>query len=199
MRRLLAVALVAVPLVVAAAPLPAQQGDLPSGWFRAGDHPEQYEMGIDAGGGRTGKASATIKGKGTSPAGFGTLMQTIEAAEYKGKRVRLSGWVKAAGIAQWAGLWMRVDGSASPGASHRPTLAFDNMQDRPIKGTSAWTRHEIVLDVAPDATYISFGILLTGAGQAWIDDLSLDPVGNDVPLTGQQGPHRKPVNLDFEG
>jgi len=200
MRRLMAVALVGVPLIAAVANLPAQTGDLPQGWLRMGDHPEDYEMRMDPGAGRTGKASATIKGKGPSPAGFGTLMQSIEAGEYKGKRLRLSGWVKAAGIGEWAGLWMRVDGPTSPGSSFPAMLAFDNMQNRPIKGTSAWKRHEIVLDVAPEATFISFGILLRGAGQAWIDDLSLDVVGKDVPVTGQglQGPNKKPVNLDFE-
>jgi hypothetical protein len=200
MRRLLAVALVGVPLVAAAATLPAQTGDLPQGWFRAGDHPGDYEMGMEPGGGRTGKASATIKGKGPSPAGFGTLMQSINAGEYKGKRVRLSGWVKAAGIAQWAGLWMRVDGPPPAGSNLPASLGFDNMQDRPINGTLGWKRHEIVLDVAPEATFISFGILLSGVGQAWIDDLSLDVVGRDVPLTGQAlgAPNKKPVNLDFE-
>ena len=201
MRRLLAVALIGIPLVATAATLAAQTGDLPQGWFRAGDHPGDYEMRMDPGAGRTGKASATIKGKGPSPAGFGTLMQSIQAGEYRGKRVRLSGWVKAAGIAQWAGLWMRVDGPTPPGSNFPASLAFDNMQDRPVKGTSDWKRHEIVLDVAPEATFISFGILLSGVGQAWIDDLSLDPVGRDVPLTGlalQGAPHKEPVNLDFE-
>jgi hypothetical protein len=200
MRRLLAVALAGVGVVAATTTLPAQTGDLPQGWLRMGDHPEDYEMRMDPGAGRTGKASATIKGKGPSPAGFGTLMQSIEAGEYKGKRLRLSGWVKAAGIGEWAGLWMRVDGPTSPGSSFPAMLAFDNMQNRPIKGTADWKRHEIVLDVAPEATFISFGILLRGAGQAWIDDLSLDAVGKDVPVTGQglQGPNKKPVNLDFE-
>jgi hypothetical protein len=189
-----------VALVAVSAVFPAQTGDLPQGWLRMGDHPENYEMRLDPGAGRTGKASATIKGKGPSPAGFGTLMQSIQAGEYKGKRIRLSGWTKAAGIAGWAGLWMRVDGPTSPGASAPAVLAFDNMQDRPIKGTSDWKRHEIVLDVAPEATFISFGILLSGAGQAWMDDLSLDVVGGDVPVTGHTlgAPNRKPVNLDFQ-
>ena len=201
MRRRLAVVLAGVAVIAAAGTLPAQTSDLPQGWLRMGDHPEDYEMRMDPGAGRTGKASATIKGKGPSPAGFGTLMQSVQAGEYKGRRIRLSGWTKAAGIANWAGLWMRVDGPTPPGASAPAALAFDNMQDRPIKGTSGWTRHEIVLDVAPEATFISFGILLSGAGQAWIDDLSVDVVGKDVPLTGHAlgaPPPKKPVNLDFE-
>jgi hypothetical protein len=38
---------------------------------------------------------------------------------------------------------MRVDRGQKP-------TAFDNMQNRAIKGTQPWTRHEIVLDVVSD-------------------------------------------------
>jgi hypothetical protein len=161
--------------------------------MRMGDHPEAYEMRMDPGAGRTGKASAIIKGKGPSPAGFDTLMQSVQAGEYKGKRIRLSGWTKVAGIVNWAGFWMRVDGPT--GASAFVVLAFDNMQDRPPKGT----RLDATRDrprAAPEATFISFGILLSGAGQAWIDDLSVDVVGRDVPHRPcARGAPQKPVNL----
>ena len=36
----------------------------------------------------------------------------------------------------WAGLWMRVD-------KGKDMVAFDNMQDRPIKGTTDWQRYYI--------------------------------------------------------
>jgi hypothetical protein len=85
-------------------------------------------------------------------------MQEISADAYHGKRVRLSANAKASDVQGWAGLWMRVDGDGS-----RP-LAFDNMGNRPIKGTTDWKRYDIVLDVAGQATDVAFGILLTGRG-----------------------------------
>jgi hypothetical protein len=89
MRRPIGVALAAMAVVAAAASLAAPTGDLPAGWSRAGDRPDDYEMMLDPGAGRTGQASATVKGKGPIPAGVGTLMQSIQAGDYRGKRVRL--------------------------------------------------------------------------------------------------------------
>ena len=144
MRRL-ALALVLALSAVPALSAPAD--DLPAGWFRAGSHPTSYEMGVDPKGSCSGEACGFIKGRGAQPEGFGTLMQMIDAAEYRGKRVRFSAHVKAAGIVNWAGLWMRVDGAPSAGSPMPPMLGFDNMNDRPIKGTADWTRHDVVLDL----------------------------------------------------
>jgi hypothetical protein len=187
--------------LLASAPAPpSSAGDLPPGWFRAGDHPADYEMAVDPKGGRTGKACAFIKGKGESPGGFGTLMQTIDAAEYRGKRLRFSAQVKAAGITSWAGLWMRIDGPAPPESQVPAMLGFDNMGNRPIKGTADWKRSEVVLDVPPEAKAIAFGILLGGSGQAWIDELQLLPVGPEIPVTQTTGLGSLPKkpNLSFE-
>jgi hypothetical protein len=54
-------------------------------------------------------------------------MQVFRADDYRGKRLRLSGYVKAEKIDQWAGLWMRIDGE-------NKTLGFDNMENRGIRG-----------------------------------------------------------------
>jgi hypothetical protein len=158
----------------------AEEASLPPGWFRAGTHSADYEMGIDPSGGSSGKPCAFIRGRGATPAGFGTLMQMFKAVDYAGKRVRLSASVKAEQISAWAGLWMRVDGAPAQGTK---MLAFDNMQGRPIKGTHDWRRYEIVLDVPPEAAAIGFGILLSGPGRAWMDGLQLETVGTDVPRT----------------
>ena len=126
--------------------------------------------------------------------GFGTMMQAIDASEYRGKRLRLSSYVKSKGVENWAGVWMRVDG---PEQSR--SLAFDNMNDRPIKGTKDWTRCDIVLDVANEATGIAFGILVNGPGTVWLDDVKFEVVTTAVPTTGtRQGVAKKPANLNFE-
>jgi hypothetical protein len=181
--------------------LPAPADDLPAGWIRAGSHPASYEMAVDPKGSCTGEPCAFIKGKGAQPEGFGTLMQMIDAAEYRGKRVRFSAHVKAVGIVNWAGLWMRIDGPAAAGSPMPALLGFDNMNDRPIKGTADWARHDVVLDVPVAAKAVAFGILLSGPGQAFMDELRLETVGEDVPVTHSGGPSpalpRKPV-LEFE-
>jgi hypothetical protein len=162
-----------------------------AGWHKAGDHPADYEMGTDETTAFTGSSSGFIKSKPNSQ-GFGTYMQTIDATEYRGKRVQLSAYVKSADIADWAGVWMRVDAGST-------AIAFDNMQSRPIKGSNDWTQHRVVLDVGNNASAIAFGILLSGKGAVWIDDVALDIVSVDVPVTDMFGTRKSgPRNLDFE-
>jgi hypothetical protein len=124
-------------------------------------------------------------------------MQMFDAADYRGKRLRFSASVKVAGIEQWAGLWMRIDGASSPDSKAPAMLGFDNMQDRPIKGTSDWKTYQVVLDVPDEARAIAFGILLSGPGQAWMEDLKLEAVGSDVTATNALPLPRKPT-LSFD-
>src|SRR5262245_48304146 len=107
------------------------------------------------------------------------MAQGIKADDYHGKRVRLSGYVKGENIAQYSGLWMRMDGAGY-------SLNFDNMSNRPIKGTTDWKKYEVVLDVPEESVRITFGILLMGAGQVWVDDLRLEAVGQDAQTTNDQ-------------
>src|SRR4051794_24575806 len=87
---------------------------------------------------------------------FATLMQTIQTDEYQGRRLRLSGWVKATkGVS--ARLWMRVDGEDGN------MLAFENMGHRAKNGPFDWTRQVIVLEVIPPAALINYGLIVDGA------------------------------------
>ncbi|HLX70269.1 MAG TPA: hypothetical protein VKV04_11645 [Verrucomicrobiae bacterium] len=169
--------------------------EIPKGWFKAGSKPGDYSMTVDHETFHGGKGSALVKSTADKPGGFGTLMQTFKADEFLGKRVRLSGYVRSQDVADWAGLWMRVDGPRGE------PLAFDNMQKRAIKGSGDWTKYEIVLDVPDSAQQIAFGLLLTGKGSVWMDDLSFEVVGKDVPTTGETMAKESTstyVNLDFE-
>jgi hypothetical protein len=173
----------------------ATSGATPKSWFAAGSHPKDYKMSVDGAVAHSGKASALLQSVIPEPGGFGTLMQTFKADAFRGKRVRMSGYARAQEVKTWAGLWMRVDGPRGE------ALAFDNMQDRAIKGTSDWKKYEVVLDVPESAQEIAFGLLLTGAGQVWMDDLAFEVVGKDVPTTGPKpsgGVPPAPANLNFE-
>lgn len=61
---------------------------------------------------------------------YATVMQQFSADRFLGKRVRFAAFVKAQDVDGWAGLWMRLDGRFGV------TLKLDNMQNRPIRGTS---------------------------------------------------------------
>ncbi|MCC6485213.1 MAG: AraC family transcriptional regulator, partial [Armatimonadetes bacterium] len=110
---------------------------------------------------------------------FATAMQAFPAESYRGKRMRLSAQIKSYDVRGWAGLWMRIDGDGDP----PQTLAFDNMQKRPIKGTTAWRTYEVVLDVAPTAKTVNFGFLLNGEGRVQATAFDLQPVNQRVKPT----------------
>jgi hypothetical protein len=164
--------------------------DTPTGWFNAGSQPKSYEMGIDKGAGKDGGNAATIKSIDKKIVGFGTLMQQIKPDKYLGKRVRMTGFVKTENVTNWAGLWLRVDQSNS-----QQPLSFDNMNDRTIKGTTDWTKYEIVLDVPSNASLIAYGALLNGTGQIWFDNIAFEVVDDNVPTTSSLN-GRKPVTQD---
>jgi hypothetical protein len=147
-------------------------------WFMAGDTPQDYTFGIDPTVMLNGKPSAYLKAKVAQPSGFGTMMQAFQGIEYRGKRVRMTGYAKAQAVENWAGLWMRVDGA------NQTALSFDNMQNRSIRGTLDWKQYAIVLDVPQESVGIFFGILLVGQGQVWLANVQFEIVSSAVPTTG---------------
>ncbi|MCP4967292.1 MAG: hypothetical protein GY926_18930 [bacterium] len=168
--------------------------DPPLGWTVWGNALESYEIGTDPEVFRSGKASGRIRSIGPAD-GFGTLMQTFEADQFAGSRLRMSAYVRIRNVEGWAGLWMRVDGEEGH-------TAFDNMFNRQLSGSSDWTYYEVVLDVDVDSLQIAFGLLLNGEGTAWIDDVAFDLVGDDVAVTDRSEivsrAQAAPSNLKFD-
>lgn len=171
--------------------------DIPKGWSPGGTDLTQYEMGIDKNAGRGGTNAATIKSIPDKPKNFGTMLQYCAPDKYLGKRIRMSGYMKSKDVQGWAGFWLRVDK-----ANSNEALSFDNMGDRPIKGTTDWKFCEIVLDVPDNASNIAFGALLDGKGQIWFDDLKFEIVDASTPLTGtykdKKPRNTEPANLSFD-
>jgi hypothetical protein len=172
----------------------------PAGWFFAGTKPQEYICSVDPEAAYNGQPSTSIKSReGVTTTGFGSMMQNFSAAQYVGKRIRLSGNLKSVGVNEWGGLWMRVDGDNSK------SLAFDNMhdglKDQSVKGATDWKNYSIVLDVPEGASGIYIGFLLSGPGTLWVNGLKVDVVGPEVPVTGQPMTRAAPAgpsNLGFE-
>jgi hypothetical protein len=171
----------------------AVRAEIPTGWIVAGSAPKDFEFSLDSNQEWQSHKSALIAAKpGVASNGFGTLMQTINAENYRGGRWRLSGYLKTAEAVR-AQMWMRVD------AANRNVASFDNMDDRPITGTTNWTRYDIVLDVPANSIDVAFGFLLTKSGKVWGSDFKLERIDTSVPVTST-GPSilpKEPLNLDF--
>jgi len=174
-----------------------------NGWVLVGPA-KAYSFRIDGAEKHSGRGSGLLECAAPDVDDFGSLIQTIRADMYRGRRVRLSGYLRTREVEESARMWMRVDGpDTSP-------VAMDNMAKRPIRGSTEWSRYEIVLDVPAVAVQIGFGAILGGQGRLWVDDLALELVGDGVATTDMHVPPepfktevppglpRQPVNAGFE-
>ncbi|MFP7288268.1 AraC family transcriptional regulator [Shouchella clausii] len=166
------------------------------GWILSGSHPQNYEIGVDRATVHQGNASGYLKSMTVQePAEFATLMQQFKAGKYLGKRMRMSAFVKTSRVKDYCGLWMRVDNQA------QDVLQFDNMNNRPIQGDTQWNLYSIVLDIPDTSAMISFGVLLMGTGQVWVDGFTFEEVDTSVPTTNLELDYPlldEPSNLSFE-
>ncbi|MFI6880781.1 hypothetical protein ACIBL6_45765 [Streptomyces sp. NPDC050400] len=172
----------------------ADDSTLPKGWYVTGSQPEDYEFGIDTQIFHSGRTSAFIQAR-SGAKGFASVAQVFKADAYRGKRVRLSAMLKARDVTKWAGLWLRIDD-----ALHN-VLEFDNTADgRSISGTQRWSQRDVVLDVPDEGATIRIGFILTGPGRVWCDDVAVEEVSREVPVTRNiEGVRAHPENLNFEG
>lgn len=137
--------------------------------------------------------------------GFGTVMQMISAENYLKRKIRLSAKVKVTDVSEcsWAGIWMRIDDQEGR------SCAFDNMYNRRLVGSTDWVDCEVILEVPANSAQISFGILLHGAGEAAVRDITFSVISSSANETSARpeikgdfySPVRErplePVNLQF--
>lgn len=189
---------VPVPLV-APTPRPGVSVSAPEGWAKNGAKSEMYVVGVDSNEKWGGMPSAYVQSLAPSVEnGFGGMMQTTGAENYAGKRVRLSGWVKTEDANEGGGrLWLRIDGQ-----ERGQMLGFDNMNNRPVKGTQDWQEASIVLDVPQDASALAYGFFVSGGGKMWVNGQNIEVVGPEVPttnmITKKTALPTSPRNLGFD-
>jgi AraC-like DNA-binding protein len=167
------------------------------GWIVTGSMPKLYSVLMDSETNYKGAKSIILKNKSEmlEPGAFCTILQQFKAANYIGKRVRFSGYIKSQEIKELGGLWMRINSSTAD------ILKIDNMQDRPIKGNTDWTYYSVVLDVPENSAIINIGMFLNGIGKLWAAGLTFDIVDKSVSTTDVDlscGLPESPVNLSFD-
>lgn len=141
------------------------ENNTPKGWSNFGS--SDYTITMDHQIKQDGKNSLLIEGS----SGFKAIGINLPE-NYSGKSITLSGYIKTENVSGgFAGLWMRID----------PKIAFNNMQDRGIKGTTEWKKYEITLPLNPkDTKNITIGAILTGKGKIWVDNFSVSIDGKDI-------------------
>jgi bifunctional DNase/RNase len=110
----------------------------------------------------TGHSSAILAAAVPDPYGFADLRQAILAEDYRGSTIRFRGQVRTGPASQQAGLYLRVvtGQSARDGIDQRTVApAGQALADR------NWAPREVSAHVPHDASFVLFGLTLTGPGR----------------------------------
>lgn len=194
----------------------AEQGAAAPGWHVGTESPSFVHLTRDSSVMHGGRASGRLEiDAGTATGVSGSASQVIRADAYRGQRVRLTGWLRTRDASAVVS-WVRVEGAPRDTLA---ALALSSSEHRPAAGSAEWVRVDHVVDVAPAAGAIAFGVLLRGGGTVWLDDFALSPVDRTTPTTDRLGepaaireaPEEQrriraswatlapgPLNLDFE-
>jgi hypothetical protein len=120
----------------------------------------------------SGKWAARLQRDVAVANGFSSITLGIPI-DFAGTRLELRGFLKLQDVSEFAGLWMREDGDSG-------AVAFDNMANKQVKGTRDWAEYSVMLLLRPEAKQLVFGVLTSGTGTTWADDLQLLVDGKPV-------------------
>lgn len=160
-------------------------GKVPPGWFvPALPREAAYGAELRRADCHSGVGCAVVLVPSNAPRPFGYLMQSFNAALYRGVTVRLRAWLRLEPrpVNDLVTSWLRMEASPAEDRAqmrlsvdrpqHRSGF-FDNMDERPVR-TNEWTRCEITGRIDDDARFIEIGVMSIGRGRAWVDDVSFE-------------------------
>lgn len=188
--------LLIAPLAALVMSVGAADVRMPEGWFEFAPPTASgkgYQVGIDPASEASGTPSLTVRSLVPQVEGtplVGAAHQSTVG--YAGKRVRLSGQVRAEGSPGWAGLYLGAGDLAvfARVMSGRPGTEKLLPAGSAVPADGQWHDVGVVLDVPADAASIVLGLALVGEGQAWTRGLRFDVVGPEV------APTRTTVGID---
>lgn len=124
----------------------------------------------------------------SSAPGYVAARFNFPVESLRGKRVALFAQVRVENVTEGGRLWLRVDRPGQFGA------ASDDMEDRPLIGTSDWVTVAVKVDIPKDASTLFGGIALVGSGKISVTNLIIEPISDvfqfDPPPAVSTAPSR---------
>jgi len=152
---------------------------LPPDWREIRLTPDNYEVTLASDAAFEGNYGASVRrmAPDVRQGEFGGFIQVAQAAPWRGRRVAMRAWIKTE-LADRGQLWLRIDSANGP-------LALDNMDNRPVKGSTGWALYEIVMDVPMEAENLVYGLFLVGSGRVDFDNVQFLPAPVGAKTTNQ--------------
>jgi hypothetical protein len=147
-------------------------------WQPDSANPDQYLVGLTKIAGMAESDAAVVAARpGATRDSKGGVAQSVDAMEWRGKRVKLTARLKRQDATE-VQIVMDVVSGSTPGRQITQTMVTP-----PLSGTRDWQVQEIVMDVPADATDIVYGFYLRGRGAAFGDSFTLEAVGRNIALS----------------
>ena len=133
----------------------------------------------------TGHWSVRLQRDAQSAGTFSVITRRLPV-DFRGGVVELRGYLQLQNVSGNAGLWLRQDAEGKP-------LALENMDSQKVTGTHEWAQYRITLPINPQAQEVFFGVLVSGTGTLWADDLELlvdgKPIAEASPMSSLPADH----------
>jgi hypothetical protein len=136
----------------------------------------------------TGHWSVRLQRDAQSAGTFSVITRRLPV-DFRGGVVELRGYLRLQDVSGNAGLWLRQDADGKP-------VALENMDSQKVTGTREWAQYRIALPINPQAQQIFFGVLVSGTGTLWADDLELLVDGKPIAEAAPMAP--MPVDHEFD-
>lgn len=157
----------------------AGSGSVPDGWSwftTRGAH--EHRLAVLEQASPAGRHSVEIaRQPGPWRWGDGRLEQTFLAEDWHGKRLRLSGAIRAQVPGPGSGAQLYIETRGKPSEDTHPMMSLLGiaMVDQPVR-SSQWARYTVEIEVPEPAYAIVIGVAFAGDGAAWFGDLALECV-----------------------
>ncbi len=97
--------------------------------------------------------------------------------DFSGKAIQLQGFLRTTDVSGFATLFMKEIGYDK---AYKITLAYSDMYDQHLHGTTGWKKYSITLPYKPQARELQFGVVAVGKGQVQVSQLHLLVDGKPV-------------------
>lgn len=138
----------------------------------------------------SGRWSARIERPAGSAGSLSGITKSI-SMDFTGKMLEMRGFLRTEAVTGRVAIWMREDADSL-------VLAGNNMQSQNLSGTNDWKEYSIRIPVKEEARQLVFGVLVTGTGRAWADDLQVLVDGKPVWEAPKANRPLTPLDTDHE-
>ena len=146
----------------------AAENNQPAQWSMPDRSYHGYVSELDSRQKKLGRFSLHMSQIDSGKSGWAIFSQDLPASMVRGRTVELSGWIKTEQVTEgFADLYLEEYKDVNFNVFPVDTL------NRGVRNSSGWTQIVIKKHFNDDSSYVLFGGILKGNGEAWFDNLEL--------------------------